>query len=238
LSSSSDTPLDQRSVEEQRAVLTSRIGRDGVAAIERGEILDSAQGRRVVHLPTSETPGPRSARVVRNRGFVAGVDLGEGVIDVTDTQTSGDAIAAREDDRAADRRGEVTPSTGAGVYSGIAEVMRKRVAGRTRNDRVGRAKPLTGQSQQALYEQLNRDDGPKRKKSEMRAGRVSPEVAAAIDASGIAPGAILESFGRAMLRSGASAETVQRSLETGVFDPDLVDAIEHPPTPLTNSTAA
>jgi len=211
------TPIDQLPIDQQRAEMTRRVGRDGVAAIERGEILDSTQGRRVVQLPTSETPGPRAARVVRSQGFIAGVDLGEGVIDVADTQTSGDAIAANEDDRAARRIGESVLEDG--KFSGIAEVMRKRVAGRTRNDRVGRAKPLEGETQQALYEQLNRDDGPSRggrprrgaERREAFGVRMEPASRAELrDATGLAEGEVLDTVLDIvrMARSGAQGEAI------------------------------
>lgn len=211
--------INERGDDATRKALRQRLGPGGLAHLIDGGKIDPHQGRRIASLPARATSTDRATRSDAD-GYVG---LAEGVTDVDDHATNADEFLAIEDER---RARQMSPE-GDGSYLGeSAERLAagKRVSGRKRSDRVGRAKPLTGETPEEAQERLLRDDGPKRRKPVMVSGRVTPEVSAAL-AGNVAAGAIIEAFGQAMLRTGANPADILRSLETGIFDPAVVDAV-------------
>lgn len=230
----SDLPDD-----EQGAILAERLGADGLDRIlgrqDRGETIDGATVQRalrgpVTALPKMATASASDARYKRDRDGERYVELGASVEVVDDHVSTPEEMIEAEDARRSRRAGD---SYEAGTFEGVAECQANRVTHERGGGKgTGKAKPLRGKTTDELHEQLlmSGDGSDNRKRPMMGSGRITKEAYALLYRPGeMSVGEILEAFAGAMQRTGKSAAEVLSSIETGCFDPDLVDAVEPPP---------
>ncbi|MDB5042191.1 MAG: hypothetical protein JWN27_2917 [Candidatus Eremiobacteraeota bacterium] len=235
--------LDEQPFDEQRRALHAALGPSGLAHLLDGGEIDPVQGRRIAKMPTTVSAGARAARYYRDElgeyvegaavepGIVgATVELRHGVVDVDDHVATPDEMLAQYDAR------ELAASDSRALNDAIRG---PKVHGRRRNDRSGRAKKLEGKPLAQINHALATSGLEKKPRPAVVAGRVTEEAKATLDADESASnGELLDAVGGIMAKTGMTKlqvmESLQRSAESGIFDPAVADAIaEDPPERLT-----
>ncbi len=237
-------------------------------AHDEGATFDGTTGRVVASLPKGASPGRRSVDVHRRVPAIEEAPAGayratpvvgelvtvyiEDHLDPpaddrlrTPEEVDSERDARRREDDDAERWATLPAGERAKRDSAAAADAARgaRVTGRKRSDRVGRAKPVTGETPEEAQERMRSDpDTGGKPRPAFVGGRVTPESKDALDADQTASnGEVMESVAIVMRKTGKSKAEVlaaiERISETGMIDPDVADALPEAPTLTPNAAA-